>query len=91
MVTEWFLEVLSTVLAWIIGLFPTVELPAWFDTGVGYFADAASFIADLGSVLPVGVMALGLAWVLLCGVVALLIRFGRIGLSLFTGGGGSAA
>jgi len=91
MVVEWFLEVFSGALAFLIGLLPTIEPPAWLSSGSTYMGDAAGFVSDLGNVLPIGALALGLVWVLACGAVALAVRFGRMGLSLFTGGGGSAA
>lgn len=91
MIIEWLVDALTAVLAFLLDLFPTVTVPSWVETSTSYVADGVAFINGWAAWVPLDALRNGLLFLLLCGAVAFSVRVFRIALSLFTGGGGSAA
>lgn len=91
MITEAVLWVFSRLIAFLVGLFPSWTAPSWLTTSTSVLADAVGKIGMLSGWVPVQAVGTVVAFMLACSGIALALRFSRIGLSVFTGGGGSAA
>ncbi len=91
MITEAIIWVFSRLAAFLIGLLPAWTAPAWLVTVTATMADAVGHIGMLSGWLPIGAIGHVVAFILACSGAALAFRFGRMVLSLATGGGGSAA
>lgn len=91
MITEAIIGVLAGLLTFVIGLFPEVERPDWLDSVVTTIADGLQSASHYGQWIPLGAVGGSIAFVLACFAAAFAIRVVRMALSLFTGGGGSAA
>lgn len=91
MITEAILQALGAALSFVLGLLPTVTLPAWFSTISGFVSSGVSSFASLGMWLPVQAIGAVVGFILVILGVQLGIRVGRMAVSAFTGGGGSAA
>lgn len=91
MVTDSIINALSWLFAGVIGLFPTITVPEWADTLTSYMGDGADFAAGMAHWVPVAAIGQGLVFVFACWGVANGIKLIRIVVSLFSGGGGSAA
>jgi hypothetical protein len=84
-------HVLTALLAWVIGLLPTATAPAWVAGATTQVQAAVTPILALGMWIPLGAIGTVVVSLLAIWVSAFVIRVSRIGLSAFTGGGGSAA
>lgn len=91
MIVQWLFDALTTVLAFLLGLFPTITLPSWVDTATSYVQQGVAFANGWGAWVPLAAVRNSLLFLLLVGGVVFSVRVFRIALSLFTGGGGSAA
>lgn len=91
MITEAILKFLAAVASFVVGLFPSVTLPDWFTSTSAYIAEAVTSASAFSRMLPVTALRLSFVFLLACLAAAFAIRLFRIGLSAFTGGGGSAA
>lgn len=92
MITEAILKFLGALGTFLLGLLPTVTLPAWLTSASSTLADAVAFIPLAASNwFPLQAIGHGITFILACSAIALGIRFARIAVSMFTGGGGSAA
>lgn len=90
MVTELILKAFAGLLTFLVGLLPGWTLPSWLVTTTTTITEALANVGELSHYLAVGVLAQCLVALLAVNGIAFAIRFGRIGLSTFTGGGGSA-
>jgi hypothetical protein len=90
-ITEAILSVFGAVMGFVLGLFPEVARPAWLDSAITTLADGIGYIPLLDNWFPLEAIANSILFILLCLGVAFAIRAFRMGLSLVTGGGGSAA
>lgn len=91
MIIKWFVDALSAVVSALLGLLPTVTMPAWIASTTSALTSMLVNIAQLGAWIPLGAFGKCLAFVLLCSGVAVTARLTRIAISHVTGGGGSAA
>lgn len=91
MIVEWIWGVLAGVFGWLLSLFPTTTLPAWVFTVHTFTVDAVSYINGWHMWVPLDAVRVGFLFLMSCSALVLLVRGFRIALSLFTGGGGSAA
>lgn len=91
MITEAIIWVFSRLAAFLIALLPSWEVPAWLVTVIATLADAVSMIGMLSGWVPVAAIGTAVAFILACSALGLALKFGRMILSLATGGGGSAA
>lgn len=91
MITEFLVTAFSTLAAGLIGLLPSFTPPSWLPTAVSTLTDAVGYVSMLNGWVPIKAVGTAVAFMMLCSGLALLLKFGRMGLSLATGGGGSAA
>lgn len=91
MVTKAVWDAICTFLGFLVGLIPDVALPTWVDDVSTYMTQGMAFVDGMYNWIPVG--ALGNASIFLMTVsgLVLTVRVVRIAISMFTGGGGSAA
>lgn len=91
MVTNWFVGVLSAVVAWFVGLLPTWAPPDWVSglssqlVGVVDNANRLGYWFPLDAIRNIALLLSGAL------ALALAVRVIRIAASFFTAGGGSAA
>jgi hypothetical protein len=91
MITEAIIWVFSRLAAFLIALLPGWTAPAWLVTVTSTMAGAIGHISMLSGWLPIAAIGHAVAFILACSALHLALRFGRMVLSLATGGGGSAA
>lgn len=91
MVTAAIYNALVDFFGFLLGLFPTIELPAWLDSAGTYAAQGVEAANGFGYWVPVDALGNAFVFLLVCGAVVFGVRVFRILLSLFTGGGGGAA
>lgn len=91
MITGWIITAFSTLAAFLIGLLPSWTAPSWLVTVTATLADAITYVTMLNGWIPIKAVGVAVGFMITCSGIALLLRFGRMGLSLATGGGGSAA
>lgn len=91
MITMWLLEVFAGFFTWLLGTLPDFEVPTWIGDAVVYLTTGAAFVAKLAHVLPIEAMVYGITLLTGVWVITVTVRVVRMLLSLFTGGGGSAA
>lgn len=91
MITEALFHVITSVANFVLGLLPSMTVPAWVDSATSYIAAGVGPVLELDHWIPIGPIGVVLAFLLVAWAVALGIRLFRIALSTFTGGGGSAA
>jgi hypothetical protein len=91
MILVWIWDAIRTLLDLLLGLFPTVTMPTWVGMIADYFVQGVTVLNGMGNWVPLGAISTGLTFVLSCSAIAMTIRVARILISLFTGGGGSAA
>jgi hypothetical protein len=90
-ITEAIIWVFSRLAAFLIDLLPDWTAPDWLTTSVDVLADAVAHVGMLSGWVPVSAVGHVVAFMLAAGALALAVKFGRMVLSLATGGGGSAA
>ncbi len=90
MIFELIVEAVTSVLSWVLGLF-AFAMPAWFDTSVTTLSGWLGQAGQFGGWLPMQAFSDVVTLLLAAYALSWLIRLTRIGLSAFTGGGGSAA
>jgi hypothetical protein len=90
-ITEAIIWVFAHLCSFLIGLLPSWTEPTWLTTSVDTLASAVQNIAMLSGWVPVQAIGIVVAFILVCSGVAMGLKFGRMVLSLATGGGGSAA
>jgi hypothetical protein len=90
-VTALILKFLGLLAGFAVGLLPTMQSPTWLPTITQYVSDGMVQVGQLGAWIPLEAIRNSAALILGCYVIALAIRVSRMVLSVFTGGGGSAA
>lgn len=88
MVTAAILKFLGAVLAFVIGLFPSLTVPSWWQSMHDWIAAAVGNIDAFANYLPVTALKYSGAFILACYAMSYAIRFLRIVQSSLTGGGG---
>lgn len=91
MITKFLMDVLSTAAAALVGLLPSWTAPAWLTTVISTLASTIGYVTMLDGWVPISAIGTVVAFMLACSAIAVGVKIGRIVLSLFTGGGGSAA
>lgn len=91
MITQAILSALIGLGTFVVGLFPTVAMPAWVTTLATTIGDGVTQVSQLGHWLPLGALGNVAVFILTVWTAALLVRFLRMALSVMTGGGGSAS
>jgi uncharacterized membrane protein len=91
MITGAILSLLGYVLGAVLSILPTISVPSWL-SGSGSAISTVFADAGLMSVwFPMALASTVLLAVLAIYAIGFAIKFGRIVISLFTGGGGGAA
>ena len=90
MIVQWFLEALSGVWGFLMGLIPTVAVPSWLTDSGGQFVQLLADVQGLGAWVPLSLGGIVMAAILASVVIGFTIKCGRIVLSFMTAGGGSA-
>lgn len=91
MITGLLLQLAGTVSHFLLGALPVVPVPGWLSGLAGAIGTVFGFVGSMGVWFP-GPLALTVITALLAiWVTGLAIKVARMILSLFTGGGGSAA
>jgi hypothetical protein len=90
-ITEGILSVIAGFVSFIGGLFPEVSVPGFVSDLSGLVSDLAGIMAPMGDWIPFASARNATLAVVGAILVALTIKFVRVLLSLFTGGGGGAA
>jgi len=91
MIVKLLIDFLTALCSFVVGLFPTAGPPSWWSDASGYIAQVWAYGNQLGSWIPWQVAAVCIPAVFVAIGIGVAIRTFRIILSLFTGGGGSAA
>lgn len=98
MIVVWFLQVVAKVCIWILGLCALVGVGGWAakisEAGAAVLpltAKVFNLLFDLGAWVPGETLAMGLLSAVGILFTGFCIKLMRILISLFTGGGGSAA
>lgn len=91
MIVQWLWEALAAFLGWLVHLFPTFTVPVWAETMGGYISDGVSFANGWHMWIPLAAVRNCVVFLLAVSTAILAVRGFRILVSLFTGGGGSAA
>lgn len=91
MVTKWILDVVTDFIAWVLGLFPSVDVPVWMTTTVpDALATLNGYLVAIDAWLPFAHAATALLLVLAALTAAVALKGVRIVASFLTAGGGSA-
>jgi len=90
-IIEGLVVVLKAFLSFVVGLFPTSNPPGWLINASGTLQSVWDAASGLGAWIPFALAGQVIAAVLACMTLGLGIKLIRVVVSLFTGGGGSAA
>lgn len=82
--------VLVHCFVFVAGIFPSWSEPSWVGSTADWFTTVLAGIGDYGYFIPLVPIVGSLTLILAAVVCAWALRSIRMGLSLFTGGGGSA-
>lgn len=91
MIVEAFVRLLVALARGVADLFDSIPLPSFWGNVDGWFASLAATGSGMSQWIPWTVILSGVAFVFACAVASFTIRLVRVFVSLFTGGGGSAA
>lgn len=81
--------VFSNLAAFLINLLPDWTAPSWILSATSAIANALETVSMLGGWVPIAAVGHVVAFMMVCTGVALAVKFGRMILSLTTGGGGA--
>lgn len=91
MIAEAIIGLIAGLVGAIGSMFPTMESPAFLTTLADKVAVVTDWMAPLGVWVPLGAAGNATQVVLAAAAAAIAIKLIRLVVSLFTGGGGSAA
>ena len=91
MITQAVINFFANIFASLLGLVPSFTLPAWYYTMMPFWASFFETAEGFRVWIPFDAVKNVLAFSLVVFGVIIAIRVFRVMLSLFTGGGGSAA
>lgn len=91
MIVQWFLQALTAVVAFMLGLLPTIAVPSWLTTAGSAVSTVLGYASTMGAWIPLDVGLTVVGAFLSCLAASFGIKLVRIVLSFFTAGGGSAA
>lgn len=91
MIVEGIVKVVVAFFEFALGLLPTRSTPGWMDDMGASMNIVWGHAAGLGAWIPWSTVAYVIGAVVACMIFGLQVRLARIVISLFTGGGGSAA
>lgn len=92
MITEAIMRLVGGFTSAVLGLIPdSLGVPSWLDVGMGALMDVLSSAASLAVWIPLPLVVAGIGFRLLVILGTISVKSLRVVVSLFTGGGGSAA
>lgn len=91
MVTDAIITFFGTVFEWLLGTMPEIQVPEWLNSTSGMVGTVFGYASSMGVWFPSGLAVAVAGTLLSVWLVSLGIKVARMVLSLFTGGGGSAA
>ena len=91
MIVDKILDILASVVIFIIDLFPTWTFPTWWTSAITGWSSIVAGISDLAHWMPLDAIFQVAGAVFIVSIFSFSVRILRIVLSLFSGGGGSAA
>lgn len=91
MISEALIGIIAGLVSAIGGMFPTMETPAFLAGLADKVAVVTGWMAPLGVWVPLNAASTATQVVLTAAAAAIAIKLLRLVVSLFTGGGGSAA
>jgi len=90
-IIEWLAQVVAAIAEFIAGLFGDLQAPGWLQSAGDTWQSIMGQAAGLDPWIPWSVLSAVVTSLLACVVIGFGIKVVRMVLSLFTGGGGSAA
>ena len=91
MITRTIIQLLGGLVAWLVTIMPAPTMPSWYAPIPGFLASVGSAVSQFSYWLPVSLISTMLIFVTGARIFPVVIRIVRVVVSLFTGGGGSAA
>ncbi len=91
MIIQWLAGALSSVLTWLIGIFPAPTLPSWLTAAPSAISGWVAQLDGFGNWLPLDVVSGAVAFALVVLGIGGAIKLLRIIASFLSAGGGSAA
>lgn len=91
MITEAILLFFGSIFDWLLGALPTVEAPDWFSNVSAVAGTVFGYANSMGAWFPTALAFTVAGTLVATWLIAFGIKAARLVLSLFTGGGGSAA
>jgi hypothetical protein len=91
MVTDAIASAFTDIINFFVSLLPGWSLPSWFTSLPGDASSLGSAIGSFNVWLPISAVTDVLAVILTATTVAFSVRFVRMAISFFTGGGGSVS
>jgi hypothetical protein len=90
-ITQWVIDLVAAVWSLLVSAMGTAAAPGWLTGLTGQLDSLVAAGSSMGVWVPWSVFGPALASVVVCAGIAFAVRMVRMLLSLFTGGGGSAA
>jgi hypothetical protein len=91
MITDAIMTFFGGIFTWLLGSMPQVQVPDWLNATSGMVGTVFGYATSMGVWFPSGLAVTIAGTLLAVWLVSLGIKVARMVLSLFTGGGGSAA
>lgn len=91
MISDAFINFFGGIFDWILGTMPEVQVPDWLNSASAMAGTVFGYASSMGVWFPTGLAVTVAGTLITVWLVSLGIKVGRMVLSLFTGGGGSAA
>lgn len=89
MIVEALVSMMTGLVGLIFGLFGSLPAPDWITGLGGQLESLVSMGSSMGAWVPWGVIGGVVGALVACAALSLVVRLVRMGLSLFTGGGGA--
>ena len=90
MITQALMSMMTAIVHFLMGLLPVVSVPAWLSSSDNAFSTVFSAAGSMGVWFPAPLLITVLSALLVLWVTGFGIKIGRMVLSIFTAGGGSA-
>lgn len=90
MITDFLIEFFGKIFESILGVFPTVTVPDWLNSGSAMMGTVFGYASSMGAWFPSGLLVTVMGALVLTWGIGYGIHVVRMVASLFTGGGGKA-
>jgi hypothetical protein len=89
-IVQWLLGVGANLVHWLLGTLPVMQVPDWLSASDNAFTTVFSAAGSMGVWFPAPLLVVVLGALLVFWLSGFAIKLGRMVLSVFTAGGGSA-